>query len=81
VAEVAQRIALALSRSGLALNLNCASRGSAARSRQEQPEHASVGAAILNSMDFPQVATVVGSHTDLDFATASTRAIVYLATN
>jgi putative nucleotidyltransferase with HDIG domain len=81
VAEVAQRIALALSRSGLALNLELVRAGALLHDlAKSQPEHASVGAAILNSMDFPQVATVVGSHTDLDFGDRlDESAIVYLA--
>jgi len=46
-----------------------------------RPDHAIVGAEILRSMDFPQVATVVGAHTDLEFSGGQLdeSAIVYLA--
>jgi HD-like signal output (HDOD) protein len=46
-----------------------------------RPDHANVGAALLRSMDFPRVATVVSAHTDLDFSSGQLdeSAIVYLA--
>ena len=81
VAGIAQRIAVALARSGLSLNQNLVLAGALLHDLAKgKPEHASVGAAILNSMDFPQVATVIGSHTDLDFGGhIDESAIVYLA--
>ncbi len=81
VADVAQRIALALTRSGLELNLDLVRAGALLHDLAKgQPDHAAVGAAILRSMDFPQVATVVASHTDLNFdGYIDESAIVYLA--
>jgi HD superfamily phosphohydrolase YqeK len=81
VAEVAQRISLVLTRSGLSLNQDLVRAGALLHDLAKgRPDHAAVGAAILNSMDFPQVATVVGSHTDLDFGDRlDESAIVYLA--
>lgn len=81
VAEVAQRIAVALVRSGVALNQDLVLAAALLHDLAKgQPEHASVGAAILRQMDFPQVATVVGSHTDLDFSGRLDEcAVVYLA--
>ena len=82
VAKVAQRIADALVRSGLTLNVELVQAGAMLHDLAKgQPDHAAVGAELLCSMDFPQVATVVGAHTDLDFSGGSIEesAIVYLA--
>jgi molybdenum cofactor cytidylyltransferase len=82
VAEVAERIALALERSGLSLNVELVRAGALLHDLAKgQPYHAAVGAELLRSMDFPQVATVVGAHTELDFlgGQLDERAIVYLA--
>jgi len=81
VADVAQRISLALTRSGLSLNLELVQAGALLHDLAKgKPEHAGVGTAILRSMDFPQVAAVVASHTDLDFSgRIDESAIVYLA--
>jgi len=81
VAGVAQRIALALVRSGLSLNQDLVLAGALLHDLAKgKPDHANVGAAILRSMDFPQVATVVASHTDLDFGGhIDESAVVYLA--
>ncbi len=81
VAGVAQRIAAALTHSGLSLNQDLVRAGALLHDLAKgEAEHASVGAASLRSMDFPQVATVVASHTDLDFGgRIDESAIVYLA--
>jgi putative nucleotidyltransferase with HDIG domain len=81
VAEVAERIALALERSGLTLNLDLVMAGALLHDLAKgQPNHAAVGAEFLRSMDLPRVATVVGAHTDLDFGgRLDESAIVYLA--
>jgi putative nucleotidyltransferase with HDIG domain len=81
VAEMAQRIASALARSGVALNEDLVLAGALLHDLAKgQPEHAGMGAAILRSMDFPQVATVVCSHTDLEFGGRLDEcAVVYLA--
>lgn len=82
VAEIAQRVALALARSGLSLNqelvLASALLHDLAKGKQD---HAAVGAEILRSMDYPQVAAVVSAHTDLDSFSGhlDESAIVYLA--
>ncbi|MGD0681542.1 MAG: DVU_1551 family NTP transferase [Terracidiphilus sp.] len=69
VAEVAERITLALARSGLLLNVELVRAGALLHDLAKgQPNHAVVGAELLRSMDFPRVATVVGVHTDLDFS-------------
>ena len=81
-AEVAERIALALERSGLPLNVELVRAGALLHDLAKgQPNHAAVGAEFLRSMDFPRVATVVGAHTELDFLDGQLdeRAIVYLA--
>jgi putative nucleotidyltransferase with HDIG domain len=81
VADVAQRIAHALSQSGLSLNMELVLAGALLHDvAKGKPDHAGAGAAILRSMDFPQVAAVVASHTDLDFdGRLDEFAIVYLA--
>jgi putative nucleotidyltransferase with HDIG domain len=81
VAEVAQRIAVALTRSGVALNEDLVLAAALLHDLAKgQPEHASAGAGILRSLDFPQVATVVRSHTDLEFGGRLDEcAVVYLA--
>jgi putative nucleotidyltransferase with HDIG domain len=82
VAEVAERIALALARSGFSLNLELARAGALLHDLAKgQPDHAAVGAELLRSMDFSRVAMVVGAHTDFDFSDAQLDecAIVYLA--
>lgn len=81
VAEVAQRISVALVRSGVALNEDLVLAGALLHDLAKgQPEHASAGAAILRSMDFPQVATVISSHTDMEFyGRLDESAVIYLA--
>lgn len=82
VAEVAERIARALERSGLPVNVELARAGALLHDMAKgQLNHAAVGAEILRSMDFPRVATVVAAHTELDFSGGQLdeRAIVYLA--
>jgi putative nucleotidyltransferase with HDIG domain len=82
VAEVAKRIALALARGGLSLNLDLVRAGALLHDLAKgRPDHAAVGAEILRSMDFPRVAAIVGAHTDLDFSGVrlDESAIVYLA--
>jgi putative nucleotidyltransferase with HDIG domain len=81
VADVAQRIAHALSQSGLSLNMDLVVAGALLHDvAKGQPDHAGVGAAILRGMDFPEVVAVVASHTDLDFdGRLDESAIVYLA--
>ncbi len=82
VAEMAERITLALKRSGLSLNLELVRAGALLHDLAKgQPDHAAVGASLLRSMDFPRIATVVGAHTELDYSGGSLdeSAIVYLA--
>jgi putative nucleotidyltransferase with HDIG domain len=81
VAEVAHRIASALSLRGLALNLELVRAGALLHDvAKGMPEHAAAGAAILTSMGFPRVAAIVAAHTDLEpFASLDESAIVYLA--
>jgi putative nucleotidyltransferase with HDIG domain len=82
VAEVAERIALALAHSGLSLNLQLVRAGALLHDLAKgRPDHAVVGADLLRSMDFPRVATVVGAHTDFNFSDGRLDecAIVYLA--
>jgi putative nucleotidyltransferase with HDIG domain len=82
VAEVAERIALALVRNGVSLNLALVRAGALLHDLAKgKPDHAAVGADILRSMDFPRIATVVGAHTELDFGSGrlDESAIVYLA--
>jgi putative nucleotidyltransferase with HDIG domain len=81
VADVAERIALALECSGLPLNVELVRAGALLHDLAKgQPNHAAVGAELLRSMDFPRVATVVSSHTNLDFSGQLDEcAIVYLA--
>jgi len=82
VAEVAERIVLALVRSGFSVNLELVRAGALLHDvAKGRPDHAAVGAEILRSMDYPQVATVVGAHTDLNFSSGQLDecAIVYLA--
>jgi len=82
VAEVAERIALALARNGVSLNPELVRAGALLHDLAKgRPDHAVVGADLLRSMDFPRVATVVGAHTELDFSGGrlDESAIVYLA--
>lgn len=81
VAGIAQRIARALARSGIELNLELVQASALLHDLAKgKPEHAAVGAAILRQMDFLQVAAVVSSHTDLNFSgQLDENAIVYLA--
>jgi HD superfamily phosphohydrolase YqeK len=82
VAEVAERIALALACRGLSLNLELVRAGALLHDLAKGwPDHAVVGADLLRSMDFPRVATVVGAHTELDFSGGQLdeSAIVYIA--
>jgi putative nucleotidyltransferase with HDIG domain len=82
VAEVAERIAQALTQSGLSLNVELVRAGALLHDLAKgRPDHANVGAEILRSMEFPRVATVVSTHTDLDFSGGrlDESALVYLA--
>ena len=81
VAEVAQRVAFALKSTGLILNAELVQAGALLHDLAKgEADHASVGASILRSMDFPKVAEVVGAHTDLGLSFAlDEKAIVYLA--
>ena len=82
VAEVAERIAIALARGGYSLNLDLVRAAALLHDLAKgRPDHAIVGAELLRSMDFPRVATIVGAHTDLDFSGGQLdeSAIVYLA--
>ena len=82
VTDVAERIALALARSGLSLNLELVRAGALLHDMAKgRPDHAAVGANLLRSMDFQRVAAVVGAHTELDFSGGhlDESAIVYLA--
>jgi putative nucleotidyltransferase with HDIG domain len=81
VAEVAQRIAFALKSTGLILNTELVQAGALLHDLAKgEADHASVGASILRSMDFPEVAEVVAVHTDLGHSfTLDEKAIIYLA--
>lgn len=81
VAEVADRIAGALLRSGVELNAELVHAGALLHDvAKGQPNHAEVGASILHRMDFDRVADVVATHTELGkHADLDERAIVYLA--
>ncbi len=81
VAEVAQRVAFALKSTGLILNTELVQAGALLHDLAKgEADHASVGASILRSMDFPKVAEVVAAHTDLELPfTLDEKAIVYLA--
>ena len=81
VAEVAERVAFALKSTGLILNAELVQAGALLHDLAKgQADHASVGASILRSMDFPEVAEVVAVHTDLGLSFAlDEKAIVYLA--
>src|SRR6266568_294201 len=82
VAEVAIRMASALSLIGLELNLEVVQAGALLHDLAKgQPDHAVVGASILRAMGFARIADIVGTHTDLDFSTfrIDESAIVYLA--
>ena len=81
VAEVAQRVAFALKSTGLILNTELVQAGALLHDLAKgEADHASAGASILRSMDFPKVAEVVAAHTDLGLPfTLDERAIVYLA--
>lgn len=82
VAEVSERIAVALARSGLSLNVELVRAGALLHDLAKgRPDHAVVGADLLRTMDFPRVATVVSAHTELDFSDGSLdeSAIIYLA--
>jgi len=82
VAKVAHRIASALLRSGLSLDLELVQAGALLHDiAKGRSDHAGVGASILRSMEFPRVADIVAAHTDLDFSgsTLDESAIVYLA--
>jgi CTP:molybdopterin cytidylyltransferase MocA len=81
VAGVAQRIAHALARKGVALNQDLVQAGALLHDLAKgKPEHAAVGASILSSMDFAQVGAVVASHTDFSFdGHVDESSIVYLA--
>lgn len=82
VARVAERIALALGRRGLPLNLELVRAGALLHDLAKgQHRHAAAGAALLRAMGFPQVAAVVGAHTELDFrgGRLDEGAIVFLA--
>ena len=81
VAEVAQRIAFALKSTGLTLNAELVLAGALLHDLAKgKADHAAVGASILRSMEFPEVAEVVAAHTDLGPSfTLDEKAIVYLA--
>ncbi len=81
VAEVAHRVALALVRSGLELNLELVRAGALLHDLAKgQRDHAHAGASLLRAMDYPKVAEVVAAHTDLCFPPKlDESAIVYLA--
>jgi putative nucleotidyltransferase with HDIG domain len=82
VAEVAHRIASALLRSGLSLDLELVQAGALLHDiAKGESDHAGVGASILRDMEFPRVADIVAAHTDLDFSGSSLdeKALVYLA--
>jgi putative nucleotidyltransferase with HDIG domain len=81
VAEVAERITQALTHGGLSLNLELVCAGALLHDLAKgRPDHANVGAELLRSMDFPQVAKIVSTHTDLNFSgLLDESAIVYLA--
>lgn len=81
VARVARRIADALVLSGLPLNVELVQAGALLHDLAKgKPDHAAAGAEILRAMDFPQVAMIVGAHTESDFTgSLDESAIVYLA--
>ena len=81
VAEVAGRVAAALGRSGVELNLELVQSGALLHDLAKgRPDHATAGASILRSLGFDAVADVVAEHTDLpDFSRLDETAIVYLA--
>ena len=82
VAEVAERIALALVHKGLSVNVDLVRAGALLHDvAKGRPDHAVVGAELLRSMGFPRVATVVSAHTNLDFSGGQLdeSTIVYLA--
>lgn len=80
VAEVAHHIAFALTQRGVVLNLDLVRAGALLHDLAKgKPDHAAMGAEQLRFMEFPQVATIVAAHTDLDVASLDESAIVYLA--
>ena len=81
VAEVANKIAGALLRSGVELSTELVQAGALLHDvAKGQPNHAAAGASILRRMDFDRVAELVATHTELgSFADLDERAIVYLA--
>lgn len=81
VAEVAHRLAYTLACSGLDLNFELVQAGALLHDLAKgQPDHASVGASILRTMEYPKVAEIVSAHTDLaPFSELDESAIVYLA--
>jgi CTP:molybdopterin cytidylyltransferase MocA/HD superfamily phosphohydrolase YqeK len=81
VAEVAHRLAYVLACSGLDLNFEMVQAGALLHDLAKgQPDHASAGASILRTMEYPKVAEIVAAHTDLaPFSELDERAIVYLA--
>jgi putative nucleotidyltransferase with HDIG domain len=81
VAEVAGKIADALSEAGLAIKPELVRAGALLHDLAKgQPDHAQAGAAILRDLGMPKVAHVVAAHTEMEFAgTIDERAIVYLA--
>jgi len=82
VANIALRLAHALHRTGMRLNMDLVQAGALLHDLAKgRPDHAVLGASILRAMDFLRVAEIVGAHTDLQFSrsTLDERAIVYLA--
>lgn len=81
VAEVAHRLAYALAYSGVDLNFELVQAGALLHDLAKgQPDHASAGASILRTMEYPKVAEIVAAHTDLaPFSELDESAIVYLA--
>jgi putative nucleotidyltransferase with HDIG domain len=81
VAEVAHGMAAELVRSGFELSFELVNAAALLHDLAKgQPDHASAGASILRTMEFPEVAAIVAAHTDLVFESRlDERAIVYLA--
>ena len=81
VAEIANRMAAALLRSGVELNPELVQAGALLHDLAKgQPDHAAAGASILRGMGFNRVAEIVAAHTDLGgYDRLDEAAIVYLA--
>lgn len=83
VATVAGRMAARLNEAGLKLDTNLImASGLLHDLAKGRPDHAKVGARIIKGMGYPEVATIVGSHTDIVFAEGQPldeAAVLYLA--